>query len=412
MPKRKLWSWKVGPHGATVTVKERKYGGPVYLYAYDPSLNGRRKRSLGFAVRDVTGKLIPGRVEQARQQASDLCNSLLKGDTLPKQVTVAELFRLFRAEVVSLQSETHAKDTRRALELWERFLGPRFIVFRFGIHEWNVMIRQLGRGEIDCRGRAVPANTRKPVGKRAVQKALQVFRHACRYAASKRRPDGGFVLEGDPTRGLPLPSEANPRRVLSDDETYERLLQVADQVQTGRWSPARSYLREILILAANTGRRVSAILEIRWSDWLPEEGTYGTLRWRADADKLDAEWKAPVTPEVCNAIESLRREHPGVGNAYLFPAPKGGGRVRRDVARRWLLKAERLAGIQHEKGFGFHSFRRMWATKRKHLSRKDVAAAGGWKDTQTLEKCYQHPDPDTLQEVVLAGRDLRLKRFK
>ncbi len=62
-----------------------------------------------------------------------------------------------------------------------------------------------------------------------------------------------------------------------------------------------------------------------------------------------------------------------------------------------------LVDHHSKKGFGFHSFRRMWATKRKHLSRKDVAAAGGWSDTQTLEKCYQHPDPDTIEEVVLPG---------
>ncbi|MEJ2340316.1 MAG: hypothetical protein P8Y15_15695 [Gemmatimonadales bacterium] len=57
-----------------------------------------------------------------------------------------------------------------------------------------------------------------------------------------------------------------------------------------------------------------------------------------------------------------------------------------------------------------YSFRRMWASKRKHLSVKDVAAAGGWTDTATLERCYQHADPHTLEEVVLSGRTLRMQR--
>ena len=45
-------------------------------------------------------------------------------------------------------------------------------------------------------------------------------------------------------------------------------------------------------------------------------------------------------------------------------------------------------------------FRRLWASERKGLPVKDVAAAGGWKDITTLLDCYQQPDEDTLREVV------------
>ncbi len=41
------------------------------------------------------------------------------------------------------------------------------------------------------------------------------------------------------------------------------------------------------------------------------------------------------------------------------------------------------------------------------LSLTDVAAAGGWKDTQTLQRCYQHADPETLEAVLLKGRRFR-----
>ena len=411
MARRKLWQWKVGPHGATVTVKERTFGGSAYLYAYDPELNGLRKRSLGFVVRDAEGKLIPSAVERAKQDASDLANSLLKGSAPSGQVTVRDLFELFRREVVSAQSKSHQKDASRALELWQRFLGSRFIVTRFGPREWNAIIRQLGSGEIDPRGRRVSdPEKRRPVSNRTVQKALKVFRHACRFGSTYRTKNGGYLLDADPTRGLELPSEPNPTRIVADDDMYELLLAVADQVQTDRYNPRRSYLRELLILAAHTGRRIGAIVALRYSDWLPDEGTYGVLRWRADSDKLGKEWKAPVTPEVREAIEDLRRERLGVGDAYLFPAPRSDGHVRVDVTRKWLKKAEALAGIEHEKGFGWHSFRRMWASKRKHLSLTDVAAAGGWKDTQTLQRCYQHADPETLEAVVLEGRRLRMTR--
>jgi hypothetical protein len=44
-------------------------------------------------------------------------------------------------------------------------------------------------------------------------------------------------------------------------------------------------------------------------------------------------------------------------------------------------------------------FRRVWATERKDLPLKDVAAAGGWRDTGTLLR-YQQPDEATLRAVV------------
>jgi hypothetical protein len=48
----------------------------------------------------------------------------------------------------------------------------------------------------------------------------------------------------------------------------------------------------------------------------------------------------------------------------------------------------------------WHPYRRKWATERKHLPLVDVAAAGGWKGTQMLLKCYQQPDPDTILAVM------------
>jgi hypothetical protein len=53
----------------------------------------------------------------------------------------------------------------------------------------------------------------------------------------------------------------------------------------------------------------------------PDQGTHGTIRWRADSDKLGKDWLAPVTPAVHAELERLRRERPGVGEALLFPGP-------------------------------------------------------------------------------------------
>jgi hypothetical protein len=84
--------------------------------------------------------------------------------------------------------------------------------------------------------------------------------------------------------------------------------------------------------------------------------------------------------------------------------------VDHHVATRWLRQAEKLAGLTPLQGGVWHPFRRGWATARKGLSLKDVAEAGGWKDTTTLLKCYMQSDEETLAAVVMNDRPLRAAR--
>ncbi len=55
----------------------------------------------------------------------------------------------------------------------------------------------------------------------------------------------------------------------------------------------------------------------------------------------------------------------------------------------------------------WHPYRRKWATERKHLPLKDVAAAGGWKDVNTLLRCYRMPDADTILAVMSEPKKVR-----
>lgn len=59
---------------------------------------------------------------------------------------------------------------------------------------------------------------------------------------------------------------------------------------------------------------------------------------------------------------------------------------------KWFLRAEAMAGLEHEPRMVWHSLRRQFATELKDLPLVDLAALGGWKDTQTIRKCYQRPD--------------------
>jgi hypothetical protein len=58
-------------------------------------------------------------------------------------------------------------------------------------------------------------------------------------------------------------------------------------------------------------------------------------------------------------------------------------------------------------GHGHITWRSDLTDARVDLSLKDVAAAGGWKDTETLLRCYQHPDAETLLAAMEESRKLR-----
>lgn len=74
------------------------------------------------------------------------------------------------------------------------------------------------------------------------------------------------------------------------------------------------------------------------------------------------------------------------------------------------MEAEKLAGLPKHDGSLWHAYRRGWATARKSLPDVDVAAAGGWKSTETLRRVYQQPDAQTMLKVVLEAPELREAR--
>lgn len=169
-----------------------------------------------------------------------------------------------------------------------------------------------------------------------------------------------------------------------------------------------SYLEELLVLAHHTGRRISAILALRYRDIRLDRRPYPSIRWPADTDKTNREALVPVSSEVRAVLESIVRERPGIGAAPIFPAATDPSRPTSTmVASSWLLRAERLAGVEKHDGSLWHAYRRGWATARKHLPDVDVAAAGGWADTTTLRAVYQQADESTMYRVVSEPMQIR-----
>ena len=155
-----------------------------------------------------------------------------------------------------------------------------------------------------------------------------------------------------------------------------------------------------LVLAHETGHRIRAIRELRWSDIDFEERL---VQWRGDTEKTGYGHTTPLTKEAMNVLRKARIWNPGIGESPVLPAPKDPTQpVGRYVARHWWRKAIKLAGLEPKQGRGWHSLRRKFATDLMDQPLKVVCLLGGWRDHDTLLSCYQRPDESTMRTALEA----------
>ena len=108
------------------------------------------------------------------------------------------------------------------------------------------------------------------------------------------------------------------------------------------------------------------------------------------------------------ALDAARRERPSVGDARIFATPgKTHEPPSRHLFRDWRERMERVAGLGHVSGRGWHSLRRQFATELKHTPLRDLCHLGGWKDPQTVLKCYQKADEITMRAALETRARLR-----
>jgi hypothetical protein len=234
------------------------------------------------------------------------------------------------------------------------------------------------------------------------------------WAIRHKLADGTRLLSYNPLHDCQWPREKNVRRPIASHERF--LLTLA---QAGNVDPM-GRLRAILALARFTARRESAIIELRADDVLlsrdrivaalaaegmderrADKMPHGAIRWRGAADKQGVTHVAPIAGDVRAELERYLSANPRLGDVPLFPSIESLARpVCRHTASKWLLRAEKLAGLPKLVGGTFHPYRRLWATERKERSQKTVAAAGGWKSTKSLAIYQGVDDADILDAVV------------
>lgn len=99
-----------------------------------------------------------------------------------------------------------------------------------------------------------------------------------------------------------------------------------------------------------------------------------------------------------------RTESKAIGASWIFPSVVDPSKPFSTHAIQWWWRELRdAAGIPAGERYGWHSFRRKFATEMKRIPLKDLAALGGWRSAQTILTCYMKPDIAT-QRTALDGR--------
>lgn len=375
-----MWSYKAGEPGRNrVRAFERSRGDSLYIewYERNPETGERNRQrlSLGHADR-----------EQAKDKADTLAARFAQMDPeSDEDLTLGGLFDIFTSERTSEVSEGRQKVYQRVSTAMLRFYGEERVVADLNRADWDRYRRQRRSGEIDCRGRRVPEEDRKPVGGRVVEEDLQVLRAACNWAV------GADLLTANPTDGYPLPEKNTPRRPTMSEARYRAMLEVTGEIG---WR-----FRTAFVLCHETGHRSKSVRRLRWADVEPLDA--GEVRWRGGEDKAGHNHVTDLTEAAVSVLRDVREHRPGVGEAWILPNPVDASRsVTRHQLRRWWLDAEDAAGLDHVDGLGWHALRRKLADDLRELPLKDLAAAGGWKEEQTVVRCYQTPDRDRIRSEL------------
>ena len=344
--------------------------------------NGRRlTRSLGH--RDWAKAK-----RQADEAAADFAMLQLNGkaDAEPEPLTLEKLFDIYGEEVTPTKSRRSRSYDRTATEMFLGFFGRDRKPETLSRRDWDRFIRARRAGSIGPSG--------KPVSDRTVERDLRFLLAVLNWAARSRDRNGRLLLRSNPLRGLRVPREKNPNRVLLTQTEYEALLEASEEMD---WR-----FRVALVLAHETGHRIGAIRKLRWSDI--DVGA-GVIRWRGEHEKTGYEHRTPVTAEALAALEEAHGRNAGTGDIPLLPAPQDPKRcVRRWQVGDWWERAETLAELEPKRGRGWHSLRRKFASDMMDQPLKVLCELGGWTTAQTVLQCYQRPDEDRLKKALAERR--------
>jgi len=350
---------------------------------------GGRKLSTSLKHRDF---------EKAKRQADQFAANYVaptddtRAEAPPEPLTLGRLFEMYLGEKSPKKSARAQK--RDAVQSWmfKKYFGAERVVTTLSLRDWERFIQDRAAGRV-----GPGMGPWKAVGDRTVEMDLRFILAVFNWATLAGDGRGSVLLERNPFRGYKPPKEKNPVRVVLTEEEYGSLLVVSAKVD---WR-----FHVALVLAHETGHRIGAIRELRWSDISMDEGL---IRWRAEHEKNGYEHVTPMNEQARSALEVARQYCAGIGEAYVLPSPKAPTQpVSRYLVTKWWKKAERRAGLEPKPGRGWHSLRRKFASDLKEVPLKTLCQLGGWKSHVTVLMCYQRADEGEMREALKARRRAR-----
>ena len=400
MARKKRWSETVEAHGVRIRVYERANSSSLW---YSVVRNGRKfRKSLKTTDRTLAEN-------RAKAIAQELALANLTGDDL-RSPTLGHIFQLYRQEKLPLLSEARIRFAKTHLDLFAQAWGTDLEVSNLSPSHVARYVagRRSGALSPDLKGREVTG-----VRDGTIDGDFKWLRSVFHFAR-RHKVGGRPALPVNPLEDITWPKEKNPHKPIASHERYTRTQEHTDAVDpAGR-------IRCILALARLTGRRESAICGLRVNDVLRDDAAvvkelaeagmderiaghmpHGAIRWSDEIDKEGFLFISPLSEQARGEVDRYLRKNPRVGDVPLFPGAQNGLKpIRRDVAARLLLRAEKRAELPKLHRGVYHPYRRLWASERKALPSKDVAHAGGWKDIETMLGSYVQSDAATVLRVV------------
>ena len=241
--KRKRRSYGAGEWGRN---RVRVFPDPkTGMYQIEWRENGRR----------LTRSLKHRDWRRAKRQADEFAAGFAKPepngkkDTEPEPLTLGTLFDIYREEVTPTKAESSQRSDRAATRMFLQFFGRDRKPSTLSQRDWDRFIRARRAGKVGPSG--------KPVSGRTIEHDLKFLIAVFNWAARSKDERGRLLLDRNPLKGLKMPTEKNPTRVVLSEEEYQAMLGVSRQVG---WR-----FRVALVLAHETGHRIGAIRHLRWS---------------------------------------------------------------------------------------------------------------------------------------------------
>lgn len=224
--------------------------------------------------------------------------------------------------------------------------------------------------------------------------------HSLFRFAALRHPEHAGVIQ----RVLAIPQKRFERHDVSflSPEEAEALLAAPDRsTRTGRRD------RALLVLALQTGLRVSELTDLRRDDLQLGRGAYVTCRGKGRRAR-----STPLTASTSRVLKEWLREVPDRPGAPLFPGPRGLALSRDGVRRlveRHVRTAEQHCPSLRDKTITAHVLRHTCAMT---LLRNgvDVAVIALWlghQDLTTTQQTYLHADMALKQRALAAANGSR-----